>query len=467
MLKARKSDKSKPGNIAVRSRTRNLLGLGAVAAVIVFAVCALLAGSFEEKPLMAGIRGGGPAAPILTEPEPQPEPIPVAVPESEPVSVLIQGTVKKGETMSSLLGDVLTPQEIFLLAEECKDVFPLRKIREGRPYTIRTVDGEFHTFEYQIDREERLVIRAETDGLIPVREPIVYDIDTVMVCGTIMTSLYEAAGRIGEAPLLVMRMAEIFGWEVDFVLDVREGDTFKAIVEKRYLEGEFEGYGRIHAAEFLNQGKTHQAFLFENRDGHPEYYDANGRSLRRAFLKTPVEYARISSGFSWNRFHPVKKEWTAHPAVDYAAPEGTPVRTVGDGVVLVAGRNHASGNYLKIRHSSGYETYYLHLSHFARGIRKGTKVHQGQVIGYVGSTGMSTGPHLCFRMKRHGKYVNPRKVMSPASPPVPRKRIEEYRHAIQPLLAQIEATTIPVVGESPVKAAASREEQQDLGRGGP
>jgi murein DD-endopeptidase MepM/ murein hydrolase activator NlpD len=329
---------------------------------------------------------------------------------------------------------------------------------------VRTLDGKFHSFEYEIDCEEKLVVRAEGEGFVLAREPIVYQTETVIVCGNITTSLFEAAGQIGEAPVLVMKLVEIFGWDVDFVLDVREGDTFKAIVEKRYRNGEFAGYGKIPAAEFVNQGKTYQAFLFENREGHTEYYDAKGRSLRRAFLKTPLDYARVSSSFSWNRFHPIKKEWCPHPAIDYAAPVGTPVRTVGDGVVLEAGRKKASGKYVKIRHNSMYQTYYLHLSRFGKGIRSGKRVRQGQVIGYVGNTGMSTGPHLDFRMKKNGRYVNPRRVIAPASPPVPKERIEEYRNTIQPLLAHLDATAVPVAMETSAQIPESHEDEKSHGR---
>ncbi len=372
----------------------------------------------------------------------------VPTPPPKPLPVVLQATVKEGETISSLLGEWLSPREIDLLAGLCKEVFPLRKIRRGRPYLVRTLDNVFQSFEYEIDNEEKLVIRAEPEGFAVAREPIDYQTETVLVCGTIQSSLFEAADGIGEIPVLALRLADIFGWDVDFVLDVRAGDSFKAVVEKRYRNGEFAGYGRIPAAEFVNQGNRYQAFLFENADGNPEYYDAKGRSLRRAFLKTPLEYARISSGFSWHRFHPIKKEWCPHPAIDYAAPVGTPVRTVGDGVVLETGRDGASGRYIKIRHNSAYQTSYAHLSRFAGGIKRGRRVHQGQVIGYVGSSGMSTGPHLDFRMKKNGQYVNPRKIIAPASPPVPRERIEAFRDTVDPLLAQLDAVKAPVAMET-------------------
>lgn len=380
---------------------------------------------------------------------------------SEPVLTVVQGTVKKGDTVSSLLGEWLTPQEIDLLARQTREVFSLRRIRNGQPYLIRALDGRFQAFEYEIDDEERLVVRSEGEGFAAAREPIEYEVETVVVCGTIRTSLFEAADEIGEIPVLALKLADIFGWDVDFAYDVRGGDTFKAIVEKRYRNGAFAGYGSIRAAEFVNQAKTYQGFLFENRDGQPEYYDAKGRSLRRAFLKTPLDYARISSGFSYNRFHPIKHEWCPHLAIDYAAPVGTPVRSVGDGTVLEAGRKHASGKYVKIRHNSMYETYYLHLSRFAKGIRSGKKVRQGQVIGYVGSTGMSTGPHLDFRMKKNGSYVNPRKVIAPASPPVPRERIEAYRATIEPLLARLETAEFPVAMEMSGQTPKSPDEPTD------
>ncbi len=447
-------DREKEG----RKRTASLLWrmwfllLPAFGAAALWGTYALQADSPPAyQAVAAGLSRGGPPAESSAK-------------TAGPVLTVVKENVKEGDTVSSLLAEWLTPQEIDLLARRGREVFSLRRMRQGRPYLIRTVGGRFHSFEYEIDEEERLVIRSEGDDFVAAREPIDYEVETVVVCGTIRTSLFEAADEIGEIPVLALKLADIFGWDVDFVYDVREGDTFKAIVEKRYRDRAFTGYGSIRAAEFVNQGKTYQGFLFENRDGEPEYYDAKGRSLRRTFLKTPLDYARISSGFSYNRFHPVKHEWCPHLAIDYAAPVGTPVRTVGDGVVLEAGRQHASGKYVKIRHNSMYETYYLHLSHFAKGIRSGKKVRQGQVIGYVGSTGMSTGPHLDFRMKKNGSYVNPRKVIAPPSPPVPRERIEAYRATIEPLLARLETAEFPVAMDMSGQTPKPPDRQKDRKR---
>jgi murein DD-endopeptidase MepM/ murein hydrolase activator NlpD len=390
----------------------------------------------------------------------------IDVSRPEPLPVVLQARVKEGETISSILGEWLNSQEIDLLVRRSREIFPLQRIHEGHPYLLRTLDNRFLSFEYEIDCEEKLVIVTDGDGFRIVREPIPYEAETVIVCGTIRTSLFEAAGEIGEIPVLALKLADMFGWDIDFALDVKPGDSFKAVVEKRYRNGEFAGYGKMLAAEFVNQGKAYQGFLYENTDGRPEYYDANGRSLRRAFLKTPLDFARISSGFSWNRFHPIKKEWCPHPAIDYAAPVGTPVRTVGDGIVLEAGYSKGGGRFVRIRHTSIYETYYLHLSRFASGIGKGRRVRQGQVIGYVGSTGMSTGPHLDFRMKRNGQYVNPKKIIAPASPPVPRERIEAFRATIEPLVAHLEAVRFPIAMETPGGIAEPGGERGAAGRRG-
>ena len=421
--------------VAARFRRRRFALLPFLVLAALFFSYTLKSASSSEEALLASVGHGD----LISG---------TAVPSEEAVPFVFQATVKKGETISSLLSGWLSPKEIDLLDRQSREVYSLRRIRQGRPYLVRTLGDVFQSFEYEIDCEERLVIRAEPEGFLVAREPIVYQVETVLVCATIRSSLFEAADEIGEIPVLPLRLVDIFGWDVDFALDVRSGDSFKAVVEKRYRNGEFAGYGRIPAAEFINQGKTYQGFLFENKEGHPEYYDAKGRSLRRTFLKTPLDYARISSGFSYNRFHPIKKKWCPHPAIDYAAPVGTPVKTVGDGVVLAAARDRASGKIIKIRHNSVYQTYYLHLSRFAKGIKKGKRVRQGQVIGYVGSTGMSTGPHLDFRMKKNGKYVNPRRVIAPASPPVPRERIETFRLTVDPLLAQLDAVQIPIAMET-------------------
>jgi murein DD-endopeptidase MepM/ murein hydrolase activator NlpD len=197
------------------------------------------------------------------------------------------------------------------------------------------------------------------------------------------------------------------------------------VVEKRYREGEFKGYGRILAARFVNQDTPYEGFLLED-GGRGEYYTADGKSLRKAFLKAPLDFRRISSGYSNARLHPVLNIVRPHHGIDYAAPTGTPIKAIGSGTVVAVARTKAAGKYVKIRHMNGYESAYLHMSRYARGIRSGQKVAQGQVIGYVGATGYATGPHLDFRMKRYGKYLNPSRVTNPRSQPVSRERMDEF-----------------------------------------
>lgn len=351
---------------------------------------------------------------------------------------VIEGSIQPGDTISSLLGAYFTPQEIHNLAQESRKTFPLSSICAGQPFKICLEDGDFQWFKYDIDREAQLVIRREENGFEISRVPISYDIRIETVRGTITSSLFDAVSALGENAELAISLADIFAYDVDFIRDLRHGDTFQAVAEKRFRKGNPAGYGRILAAEFTNQGKTYRAFLFKDGDRAPAYYDAQGYSRRTAFLRAPLSYSRISSGFSMRRFHPVTKTWRAHPAIDYAAPTGTPIMTVGDGKIVDIGFTNGNGNYIKIRHSNGYETMYLHMSRFAKGMKQGRRVNQGEVIGYVGATGLATGPHLCFRMTKNGAPVNPTTVRSAAASPISAERLGDFKAAIVPLVAQLE-----------------------------
>jgi murein DD-endopeptidase MepM/ murein hydrolase activator NlpD len=216
------------------------------------------------------------------------------------------------------------------------------------------------------------------------------------------------------------------------------------LVEKRYREGQPAGYGRILAAEFTNRGETFQAFLYQDGDRRADYFDAEGQSLRKAFLKAPLSFSRISSGFTMRRFHPITKTWKSHPAIDYAAPPGTPIKSVGDGIITKKGYTRGNGNYIKIRHNSSYETLYLHMKGFARGIAQGKRVAQGQTIGYVGSTGLATGPHLCFRMRKNGAPVNPQRVKAPSVKPVSKENLADFKVKASNLAASL-ADQQPVI----------------------
>jgi len=374
---------------------------------------------------------------------------------------IVKGTIAQGDTMSELLGSYFSAAEIYQLNKVCKPVFPLTDLTAGQPYRLCLSDDAFERFEYDIDRDEQLIISRDAEQFTVERVPIPYSVETVRVRGTIDTSLFEAVTGSGESDVLAMNLADIFAWDIDFILDIRKGDSFQALVEKRYRDGQFAGYGHILAAEFTNQGTTFQAFRFRDGDRHPDYYDADGQSLRKAFLKAPLSFTRISSGFTMRRYHPITKTWKSHPAIDYAAPPGTPIKSVGDGVIIKKGYTRGNGNYVKIRHNSTYETIYLHMSKFAKRIGVGKRVAQGQTIGYVGSTGLATGPHLCFRMYKNGAPVNPHRVKAAAAQPIDRANIADFKSKAETLLAQLTGSSaVNTALAQPVAPVAAEAGQQ-------
>lgn len=378
---------------------------------------------------------------------PQPPPIPEIRKE------IIQGTIAQGDTATALLGNYFSAAEIHELSRQCREVYPLSRLSAGQPFRLCLSDDAFERFEYDIDRDEQLIISREEEAFSIKRVPIPYTTETVRVRGRIDSSLFEAVTSTGESDVLAMNLADIFAWDIDFILDIREGDSFQALVEKRYREGKPAGYGRILAAEFTNQGTTFQAFLYQDGDRRPDYFDADGQSLRKAFLKAPLSFSRISSGFTMRRYHPITKTWKAHPAIDYAAPRGTPIKSVGDGTIIKKGYTRGNGNYVKIRHNSSYETLYLHMKGFAKGIAKGKRVAQGQTIGYVGSTGLATGPHLCFRMYKNGAPVNPHRVKAPSANPVSKESLADFKVIAGELHAQL--TDQPLVKTASIEPAGS------------
>lgn len=357
--------------------------------------------------------------------------------ESSPVE-LKSGVVRKGDTIMALLGDFFSPAEIIGLARDCEDIFSLSRISAGHAYAISTTGDDFHGFEYEINDAEKLRILRAEEGFQVERAPIEYDVRVERVAGSISSNLFEAVEQAGETAELAVRLADIFAWDIDFIRDIRQGDSFTVLVEKRFRDDEPAGYGRILVAEFTNQGEAHRGYLFEADEGQAHYYDEDGRSLRKAFLKAPLDFRRISSGFSLRRLHPVLGVYRPHPGIDYAAPVGTPVKSVGDGVVTRVARDNAAGRYVSIRHNSTYETSYLHLSRFANGLKRGLRVRQGQVIGYVGQTGYATGPHLDFRMKKNGRYINPNKLKAPPAEGVPQAHMEAFAQVVSRMRAELE-----------------------------
>lgn len=338
-----------------------------------------------------------------------------------------RGVISSGDTAGVLLQEWLPSGEVHSLVDACRNVYSLGRLRAGQPYVIFKEGEEFSRFEYEIDTDRRLVVCREDSRWVATVEEIQYDILLEKVEGTIESSMFETMANIEESPALAVRLADIFAWEINFIRDIQPGDSFRVLLEKRYRDGEFKGYGKLLAADFVNKGSKYEAYLYKDSFGNSAYFNAAGDSLKRAFLKAPLSFTRISSRFNLRRMHPILNTVRPHPAVDYAAPSGTPVKAIGSGVVTFRGWGKGAGNYIALKHSNGYESMYLHLSGFAKTLKKGGRVRQGEVIGFVGSTGYSTGPHLDFRMKKNGQFVNPEKILSPRDESVPRKMLDKFK----------------------------------------
>jgi murein DD-endopeptidase MepM/ murein hydrolase activator NlpD len=307
------------------------------------------------------------------------------------------GRVGFGRRASSDVAEALRASGADLRRLRPRDELEVTWTLEGEPVSVRWEPSPWLGFAAIATDAGWEVRRADTRP----------DVRVEAVRGEVRRSLFEAVEALGESPQLVMDLVEIFSSDFDFTADTRSGDRFRLLVEKRYAGDHFVDYGQILVAQYVSDGRVLTGVGFEATDGRVAYYDPDGRSLRKSFLKSPLEFTRITSGFTYARPHPILGGVRPHLAVDYAAPIGTPVRAVADGTVLAAGWNGGNGIQVHLRHRSGYETEYNHLSRLGPGLRAGSRVSQRQVIGYVGSTGLSTGPHLDYRVAKHGRFVNP------------------------------------------------------------
>ena len=328
------------------------------------------------------------------------------VPVPKPTTITL--AIERGDTLSDLLDRAGASAETQAeMAAAIREVFDIRKLRAGEEIRVTcSPSRRLESLEYVVDPDHRLVLSRSEAGYTASVVDVPGTIRTAPVCGTLEGSLFESIDKAGESPELAIQIAEIFAWDLDFYSDPQEGDRFCVLVEKKvYLNGQPPTYKRILSATYNNAGKLYDAFLFEDRKGEPHYYSHDGRSLQAAFLRSPIKFdVRVSSHFSRRRFHPVLRRYRPHLGTDYAAPRGTPVQAVAAGKVVFSGRSGGSGNMVRIRHANGYETYYLHLSR--RLARAGQTVKQGQRVGLVGSTGLATGPHLDFRIRKSGRFVN-------------------------------------------------------------
>jgi murein DD-endopeptidase MepM/ murein hydrolase activator NlpD len=320
----------------------------------------------------------------------------------------------------------------------------LDTLKPGDSLHFTHKDGQLLGLQRRISDSETLqVVRDPQAGLKAsvVQNPLETRIRTVR--GRIDTSLFEAVEAAGAHDQIAVALADIFGWDVDFVLDVRPGDTFVVTYPEIWRDGVYIKDGPIQAAEFVNQGRDFQAVRYADADGGAHYYTPDGRSLHRAFLRAPVEFSRVSSGFNLARYHPILNRIRAHKGVDYAAPTGTPVHAAGDGVVRFAGVFGGYGNMVEIEHGHGITTVYGHLSHFAHGTRAGAHVAQGSVIAYVGMTGLATGPHLHYEYRVNGVFKNPQTVSLPAAAPIDPRWRDDFLVRSAPLLASLQTSLGP------------------------
>ena len=372
------------------------------------------------------------------------------------------GALRRGESIYLSLRRRRIPNgQIHELVTALKPVFNLKRSHPGDTYRLACDSaGTIQRFEYHPNMEEVIVVERKAGRLTATKEKVPLDRVVQSLSAEITSSLYEAVIDRGEHPELVYDFADIFGWDIDFSVDPRRGDHIALLFETYRKDGEFVKYGRILGAAYRNRKKTYKALFHEDPTGHSDYYTPNGESVRKMFLKSPLRYRRISSRFSPRRFHPVLRRYLPHLGVDYAARRGTPVQATADGVVLFCGRKGPNGKMVQLKHGSRYMTYYLHLSRYGRGIRKGARVRQGQRIGYVGSTGRSTGPHLDYRFKKDGRFLDPLKVNVPAAAPVKSIYRRDFERKRDDLLEALD----PLIGSGESLATGTDDAPPDTAR---
>jgi murein DD-endopeptidase MepM/ murein hydrolase activator NlpD len=403
---------------------------------------------------------GGPFAAGCTDPlasgeparyefAPEPEPLP-------PSDELIEGALGPGDTLAAALGSRgVDGALVDRLARKLRDLYDFRFARPGHRYRLELDDqGDLVSFEYVVSRLERYRVDAAAHGWVAQREEIPIIHRRTRIAGVVTSTLYDSIQDLGEDPQLAADFAGIFAWDVDFSRSVQPGDEFRIHYERNYVADEdghetYIGPGRILAARYSGAGGDHSAVYYETEPGKGGYYRPDGTSVERRFLAAPLNYSRISSTFSRARFHPILKITRPHHGIDYAAPTGTPIWAVADGTVLFKGWQGTNGRFVKIRHADGYVSQYAHLSRFAPGLRVGQRVRQKQVIGQVGSSGLATGPHVCFRIQRNGEYVDPARLrMATGGAPIPADGRDSFVAVRDRLLAELGPASLVATDEA-------------------
>ena len=349
-------------------------------------------------------------------------------------------TVKSGDSLAAIFSRVgISAGELHALLSQGGATHNLKKIYPGQTLRLKTnADQQLVRLSYKIDELSTLDISRAGDEFELSTTHRTPERRVKNASGSIDNSLFVSAQAAGLSDSMTMELAGIFGWDIDFVLDIRKGDQFTVLYEELYLDGERIGNGDILAAEFINQGKSYQAVRYTDAGGKTDYYSLDGKSMRKAFLRSPVEFSRISSGFSLGRKHPILNRIRAHKGVDYAASTGTPIKATSNGKIVHRGKKGGYGNTIIIQHGTKYSTLYAHMSKYRSGLKTGSRVKQGQVIGYIGSSGLATGPHLHYEFRVDGVHRDPLKVKLPGAEPLNSKYLADFSRKAESLLAQLD-----------------------------
>lgn len=348
-------------------------------------------------------------------------------------------TVRSGDSLSRIFERLqLTPQQLHAVVKSEQANELLTVLRPGQKLQFQIDERRLQAIRYTISPEKSLIVtrKGEEFNSHIIEHPV--EIRLTHASGGITSSLYQSGSEAGLSDNIIMELVNVFGWDIDFALDIRQGDHFALLFEEHYLDGEKLRDGKILAAEFTNRGNTYRAVMFTDPEGRSQYYSADGKSMRKAFLRSPVDFRRISSTFQRERYHPVLGKKRPHRGVDYAAATGTPIKAAGDGKVTFRGTKGGYGRTVVLQHGGNITTLYAHMSNFQRGVTNGTRVKQGQIIGYVGSSGLATGPHLHYEFRINGTHRNPLTVELPEAEPIPAQYREEFLQQSAQLLAQLD-----------------------------
>jgi len=392
----------------------------------------------DAQPQVAELPAVDPQTPFLPE-------IATDTPALEPVLRVFEGSLAAGETLTQALRDEgVSTDVVYAITRAMGKLYDFRKARPGHSYRLALDrEGELTEFRYVTSPIESYSVSHDGEAFLSRREEPPTRTEMVRLAGVVTSNLHEAVMSLGESPQLAVDLADIFAWDIDFSRSVRFGDEFRVLYERLSRtdsrgKDHYVGPGRILAARYVGATGDHAAIYFESEQGHGAYYRPDGSSVERNFLMAPVRNSRIASAFSNSRLHPILRIWRPHHGIDYAAPEGTPIWAVADGTVIHRGPASGFGNLVKIRHADGYVSYYGHLSRFAGGMAQGQKVRQKQVIGYVGHTGLATGPHVCFRMSKDGRFVDPARLRLPGGSALTKALRESFASSRDVLLARLD-----------------------------